>query len=170
MLDFSFTLNFTESGHVSTAKREKTPKHETANTKPAPRSAMKSAPAPTTAPKHVPVSHLPPPLAEGTAHLWRAKTRITFVSTHICPCCGKRTDFFSGHTIQFVARDIVAKHVTEKTHAIHLSAGDTSFSHLPLQLEYLTPQAVSCVACVADSLLVENIFAGRGPAQFPLFS
>ena len=161
--DFTFTLEFTPSGHVSRGTKPPAPPKQDSKTRStAPPATSKIKPARTP-------SLVPQPLDPSSAHLWHAVSRTSYISVHICPCCHRRTEFFAGHTILFRARDIVAKHVTNKTHALAIQPDDASYAHLPRILEYLTPQRVECVACTVDVLLVDSILAGKGPAQFPLF-
>ena len=163
--EFTFTLEFTPGGHVSRGTKQD-------SKAPTPKQDSKARSTPPAPPKAKPArapSPVPPPLDPSSAHLWHAVSRTSYISVHICPCCQRRTEFFAGHTVLFRARDIVAKYVTNKTHALAIQPDDSSYAHLPRILEYLTPQRVECVACTVDVLLVDSILAGKGPAQFPLF-
>lgn len=95
------------------------------------------------------------------------RRRVTFIGTQICPCCERKTLYIAGDLLEYSQHDRVAGVRTIRTRAFDSS--DYRWTNLPRAKEYLTPERVTCVACLEVDAQLDAILTGVGPVQFPLF-
>lgn len=99
--------------------------------------------------------------------------RVSYVGTQQCPCCGHSVEYIAGDLLEYWQFDRVAGLRTIRTRAF--TARDYRWPGLPRELEYLTPEAVTCVSCLRTDGILSATLLPELPSnvdtaiQIPLF-